>query len=89
MCRKNNFQFFLPFAMEMAVLSVYFCRKKALGLSGVNFTYVGMGLVCNSSSTICAKSLMVVVGILSGQVDTNCISFYKFLTLKFGLSIDK
>jgi len=35
MCKKNNFQIFLLFATEMAVLSV-FSQKKGLGPLGVN-----------------------------------------------------
>jgi len=34
MCKQNNFQNFLLFAIEMAVLSV-FSQKKGLGPSGV------------------------------------------------------
>jgi len=34
MCKKNNFQIFLFFAIEMAVLSV-FSQKKGLGPLGI------------------------------------------------------
>jgi len=37
MCKKNNFQFFLLFAIKMAVLSV-FRQKKGLGPFGVKKT---------------------------------------------------
>jgi len=35
MCKQNNFQLFLLFAIEMAVLSV-FSQKEGLGPLGVN-----------------------------------------------------
>jgi len=35
MCKQNNFQIFLLFAIEMAVLSI-FSQKKGLGPLGVN-----------------------------------------------------
>jgi len=38
MCKKNNFQKFLLFAIEMAVLSV-FLQKKGLGPLGVKVRY--------------------------------------------------
>jgi len=37
MCKKNNFQIFLLFAIEMEVLSV-FLKKKGLGPLGVKFS---------------------------------------------------
>jgi len=39
MCKKNNFQLFLLFAIEMAVLSVFFAEK-GLGPSGVKHKFL-------------------------------------------------
>jgi len=52
MCKQNNFQIVLLFAIEMAVLSV-FLQKKGLGPLGVKCKYLAICVVKISYYLLC------------------------------------